>query len=145
MENASKALILAGSVLITILVISLAVYTFNNMGRSARNMVSMDEQEVTNYNSKIRQYIGNNINGTSVKALAQYIRSLDQTALNKNDGIRRTSMYFNSKSGTLIVGIDSNGKLEYGGISSIVSNKYYSVQGEYDSNGLITTVIVKEN
>ena len=58
MENASKALIMAGAILIAILIISLGVYVFNNMSSTAKNSANMDKQEISNFNSKITPYLG---------------------------------------------------------------------------------------
>ena len=50
MENASKALIIAGAILVTVMVISLAVAIYTNLGGKAKEAANMDEQEINALN-----------------------------------------------------------------------------------------------
>ena len=53
MENASKALIMAGGVLIGILIISLAVYLFADFGSTSAQINAQNSQkQITEFNSK---------------------------------------------------------------------------------------------
>ena len=54
MENASKALIIAGSILVAILIVSLGVMVFNRFSGTAKEMANMNEQEISAFNSKIQ-------------------------------------------------------------------------------------------
>ena len=68
MENASKALIIAGAILLAILIISLGIMIF----RQASGVVdsnAMDEVAVSTFNEKFEQYAGDNIRGANVNAL----------------------------------------------------------------------------
>ena len=68
MENASKALIIAGAILLAILIISLGIMIF----RQASGVVdsnAMDEVAVSAFNEKFEQYAGDNIRGANVNAL----------------------------------------------------------------------------
>ena len=68
MENASKALIIAGAILLSILIISLGIMIF----RQASGVVdsnAMDEVAVSSFNQKFTQYEGENIRGANVNAL----------------------------------------------------------------------------
>ena len=57
MENASKALIIAGSVLIMILVLSLATYTFTRMGRDTAKMYSeLEASDKSEFNQRFLNY-----------------------------------------------------------------------------------------
>ena len=85
MENASKALIIAGAILISIMIISLGVLLFTRMSSSAKNAANMDEQEIANFNSKITPYLGKSINGSQVNALIQLVISIDQSAVNSGN------------------------------------------------------------
>lgn len=146
MENASKALIIAGSILITIVVISLGVLIFNNFGGTARRMANLDEQEVTSFNSKIKPYMGTSVIGSQVRALIQYAISVDQNAISKGDNVKRISVYLGSGVGNPIVKLGAGDTAVTGsGINTILTNKTYSVVGNYDSNGLITTINVTQN
>ena len=46
MENASKALIIAGSILISILVISLGVMIFRNMSNTVEKNANLNKQQI---------------------------------------------------------------------------------------------------
>ena len=76
MENASKALIIAGAILLAILIIALGVYIFNQ-ARSATNMDDLSNQQVEAHNATFQNYEGT-INGTQAKALIDAIRNNNQ-------------------------------------------------------------------
>ncbi len=59
MENASKALLMAASVLIGILILSLAVYLFVSFGQaSAQLHEQQDQQRLEQFNSQFSSYVG---------------------------------------------------------------------------------------
>ena len=59
MENASKALIMAGGVLISLLVISLGVYLFIDFGNSAKETHKIvKEKQIEQFNSQYTSYAG---------------------------------------------------------------------------------------
>lgn len=60
MENASKALLMAGGVLIGVLVISLAVYLFADFGATSAEINAQNAQkQITAFNSNFTAYQGN--------------------------------------------------------------------------------------
>lgn len=59
MENASKALIMAGGVLVGILILSLAVYLFADFGSTVAKINDQKaEQEIVEFNSRFTSYEG---------------------------------------------------------------------------------------
>lgn len=59
MENASKALIMAGGVLIGILILSLAAYLFADLGSTSAEITAQNAQkQITEFNSKFTSYEG---------------------------------------------------------------------------------------
>ena len=76
MENASKALIMAGGVLIGILIISLAVYLFTDFGSTSAQINAQNSQkQITEFNSKFTAYEGNdNITIYDIITLAGYAK-----------------------------------------------------------------------
>ena len=76
MENASKALIIAGAILLAILIIALGVFIFNK-AKSATNMDDLDNQQVEAHNSTFQNYEGT-INGTQAKSLIDAVRNNNQ-------------------------------------------------------------------
>ncbi len=77
MENASKALIIAGAILLAILIIALGVYIFNQ-AKSSTNMDELTNQQVQAHNNTFENYEGS-INGTQAKALIDAIRNNNQS------------------------------------------------------------------
>ena len=144
MDNASKALIIAGSILVTILVISLGVLVFNQMAPKVREQANLDDQERTAFNSIIKPYLGNSVSGSQVNVLIQKIISIDNKAIAESDNARRASIYKNSVSDSnAIIMLKSGATTISGTKQKVPTNTYYEVTGTYDSNGLITTILVK--
>ena len=59
MENASKALIMAAEILVAIMVISIGVFIFNEMGQySAETTQDMEATQIAQFNTQFTQYYG---------------------------------------------------------------------------------------
>ena len=89
MENASKALIMAGEILIGIMIVSIAVYLFNMMGEYSRNTnKTIEDSQIAQFNSQFLKYYGsitdNNGNTEPIKCTIHDIVSLANLA-NKNN------------------------------------------------------------
>lgn len=83
MENASKALLIAGAVLIVILLISVGIMIFNgSKGLFGSATTSMSEQEQKMFNEKFTMYEGSNVSGTQVREL---IRSVIMNNINEDN------------------------------------------------------------
>ncbi len=74
MENASKALIIAGSVLIAILVISLLVMFYNNIKefQNANHQVDISEQ-ISEFNKQYDVYYRDNLYGSDILSIANKV------------------------------------------------------------------------
>ena len=130
MENASKALIIAGSILIAIIIISLGVMVFRNMSGSVQENASLTKEQMVAFNNKILPYIGNNVSGSQVNAQIQYARSVNPKAINDQE----TGKYITiTGKGTVSVnGTTVNYTL-------VQTGKYYNVSGEYE-DGLLKKI-----
>ena len=87
MENASKALIIAGAILLSILLISLGIMIFTQ----AQDVVSgsgMTEAQISAFNDKFVKYEGN-YKGTMIKSLIQEILATN-SGKEQNDGTEVT-------------------------------------------------------
>ena len=74
MENASKALIIAGAILLAIRIIGLGVYIY----RQAAGVIdtgTMDQLVVSQFNAQFEPYLGNNVSGSNVKQLIKIINA----------------------------------------------------------------------
>lgn len=79
MENASKALIMAGSILIAIMVISLLVIAYNNLTETmnAKNDEDAIEQ-VIEFNKQYDVYYRNNLYGSDILSLANKVADYNE-------------------------------------------------------------------
>lgn len=145
MENASKALIIAGAILISILIVSLGVLIFNRMGGAAKEAANMDEQEVANFNSKITPYVGNSISGSQVNALIQLVISLDNSAKSSGDATKAVSITYPLETGgTHEISFNDGDVSGINGVKRVTtgSGVYYIVTATYGDNGLINKIVV---
>ena len=68
MENASKALIIAGAILLAILIIGLGVYIYNQASNTVSD-TGMDQVAIRQFNGQFEPYINKSIDSTAAKAL----------------------------------------------------------------------------
>ena len=147
MENASKALIIAGSILIAIMIISLGILLLNKMGGSAKNAANMDEQKIT-------PYIGKAVSGSQVNTLIQYVISINQSAVSSKDATKSLSITYPldaTGTNTNTISLDqSNDPWKVSGLGSqkrvqTGASKFYTVMVENGADGLIETITVTQN
>ena len=74
MENASKALIIAGAILLSILIIGLGMMVFNN-AKDAISGANLDDSKVAAINSKFENYLGPKVKGSNVKSLCDLVKN----------------------------------------------------------------------
>jgi len=139
MENASKALIMAGAILLAILIISLGVMVFRNMSNSVVNDTSLDKQTITAFNSKIQAYVGNNKTGSQVNTLRDIVISINNNAKVQGGSLQNVKE----------MKIDGDNAVTYNISSNIVTisgtkadtSKFYRVDVHYnEETGLIDTI-----
>ena len=75
MENASKALIIAGAILLSILIIALGIYVFN-IAKGASNTDQLDQLEVQSFNSTFTQYQGKRLGSQVTELINKVISNL---------------------------------------------------------------------
>lgn len=87
MENASKALIMAGGVLIGILIITLAVYLFIDFGTtSAEINRENDTRQLTQFNTQFSVYLGRtNISGYELISVINLAKENNRQNANTNN------------------------------------------------------------
>ena len=118
MENASKALIIAGAILLSILLISLGIMIFNQAQDTVNNS-GMTQAEITTFNNKFLKYEGTQ-KGSVVKSLVNEV------------------IASNADSSNPVVKVNGAG----GGIitSDIDTTATYAVALEYNSNGRVANI-----
>ena len=72
MENASKALIIAGAILLSILLISLGILVYNNAKGTIQD-ANLDSEEAQTFNTKISQYCGTKKSAIDMNSLMDAI------------------------------------------------------------------------
>ena len=124
MENASKALLIAGSVLIAILLIAFGMKIFNSTSGTASQLGgTMQTIEMATFNSKFTQYVGTGKSRSQVMSLLNQI--IANNATNTLHPVKvNTSNDIASKMNSLVEGkysisIDSTGGYTNGYVSNI--------------------------
>ena len=125
MENASKALIIAGAILLAILLISLGIMIFNQAQDTVTNS-GMTEAELTSFNNKFLKYEGYAVKGTMVKSMMQEVKAANQNA---SDGVKITVNLKATATGQAAEITDT---------SSIQTNHTYKVAMVYTNNRIST-------
>lgn len=136
MENASKALIIAGAILLAILIISLGIMILGK-AQDTINGSGMTQAEVQAFNEKFTKYEGKQ-RGSSVRSLIQEVVSNNGTQENIDSG-RLVAV---QGTGTNAAGISvSNTKVS--GTSNIKNTATYTISFEYATNGCVNKIIIE--
>ena len=139
MENASKALIIAGAILLSILLISLGIMIFNTAQDTTKNS-GMTQAQVSAFNNKFSKYEGT-IKGSEVRSLIQEVVASNGDDNNKN-AKRVITIDGNAKAK---VTPGSNGAADTVSSTSIVVTKSYTVKiAEYNADGTIKRITIDE-
>lgn len=102
MENASKALLMAGGILIAILIIAVLIRTYNNISIFQKTKLSEEEeQQLIAFNEQYTKYLGQYVYGTEVitvinKALDNENSKITVT-IKFNEGYSYTKKEWNRK------------------------------------------------
>lgn len=126
MENASKALIIAGAILLAILLISLGILIFNQAQDTVNNS-GMSQAEITAFNNKFLKYEGNQ-KGSVVKSMI-------------NEVIASNSDENNSARKVKVVGGGNSTETDTPTTSGVLTSSTYSITLSY-SNGLVSKITI---
>ncbi len=137
MENASKALLIAGAILIVILLISLGIYIYSQAQQTI-NSVNMDEQQITAFNNKFAQYEGDSRSGSEVNALINQVISSNQAATAEGAEEKYITINYPLPTGNVAVNQTSTKA------TKVDSGGSYKVKFTY-TNGLITKIDITKN
>ena len=127
MENSSKALIIAGTILIIMLVIGAGMFLFGGAGSlSSTVQNNWSQDEVLAFNQKFLKYDGNQ-KGSRVKELI--------TAVNKSNASTDITVS--------ISGYVNKSNNEWYPTAQLINSKNYNVSFGYES-GVITSVTISD-
>lgn len=131
MENASKALIIAGAILLSILLISLGIMIFTQAQDATKNS-GMSQAQVSTFNNKFSKYEGKKIKGSEVRGLIQEIIASNGDEDNKNAKPARTIS---------VTGVITNTNKT----DAIKASKSYEVSlTAYNTEGYVTQIKITE-
>lgn len=142
MENASKALIMAGSILIALIIISLGVMIFKNYSNSVKNNTSLDKQTIAAFNRRIDPYIGDNKSASQVNTLRDIAISINNNAKVEGGSMQYVNMTIN---GSVVTSYDSSDNKVKVTINNVKAEtgKFYNVEPTYNPDtGLINTITI---
>lgn len=136
MENASKALIIAGAILVSILIIGLGMYLYTTAS-GVFDSNQLKEQQARTYNDQFEKYFGSKVTGSNVRALYDAVRNHNIT--NQSD----TSLTITIKHGTSSASTAAQLNTDK---AAIQAGKVYTVEGTaYDlTSGYITEITVTD-
>lgn len=122
MENASKALIIAGAILISILLISVGVLIMNSTGDTTKSVEdSAGQIAIRTFNSNFTPYLGENQSASQIRALVSAVNA--SNAKDKDHPITLEPSDINKQ---------------------LKSSKKYTVEADYDgTTGYINKITVK--
>ena len=113
MENASKALIIAGAILLSILIISLGLMVYNQ-AKETIGSVNLSQQEIEAFNSKFTAYENVSVSGVQVNALIQTVIASKQQAIQDNTNAYVNIQFPTVTDGTnLFVGVNASNTVVY--------------------------------
>lgn len=145
MENASKALIIAGAILLSILIISLGIFIF----QQASGVISgagMTEAQISAFNQKFTKYQGKR-KGSEIRSMVQEVMSnnnsdeaSDETmvSINATNPVD-TGLATAGNAGIVKLEAGENKQPEYG---TLTNTKTYTVSFQY-YNGRVAIIDVK--
>jgi len=156
MENASKALIIAGAILLSILIISLGIFIFQ-MAKNSTEGINLDPQKISAYNDPFENYEGTTVSGAQVKAMIDTVRSHNNA--NKADPSKMVELIPDSKDvsdkeatfdqdpNTTKTATGGTGNGGYATLKSAVKTgqQYTVVCGHDPSTGYVTTISYATN
>ena len=138
MENASKALIIAGAILLSILIVSLGIMVFQN----AKNTVgssNLNKQEIEAFNSQWEGYEGTKKTASEVRTAAQAI--IASNASESKSGTNRWISFTNSGSANTKT-LTASPTVT---VPSPANSNTYTIKVGYDNNGLVVGIDWKAN
>lgn len=146
MENASKALIIAGSILVAIMIVAMGVTIFNK-ARGSADTTSLDSAEITMFNQKFERFAGDSQSGSNVKSLISF--AISNASTNKDEPSKLPYVINNDKHSHDAKPTDGSstytsmlGKIR-GDIKATAS---YNVTITYnDASGFIKEIIIEKN
>ena len=131
MENASKALIIAGSIIISLVIVSLGILVYRRVSGTVTN-ANLDQQQIEAHNSEYEAYFGDYVSAANTKALLAKIKTNNTQYVanaNSTDELVPIFIIFHAKDSSKVKGISQDTVTKEIGkvISNIQSSKHYKI------------------
>ena len=140
MENASKALIIAGAILLAILIISLGIMIYNQAA-GVVNSNAMSEVEISTFNQKFMQYEGTNVKGANVNSLLEQI--VQNNVTNQTDTSKQVEVNVTANASNWQGTVPSGKPIT--ATTKAMTGKTYKVQCSTNSkSGLVDKVTISD-
>ena len=133
MENASKALLIAGAILLAIIIISLGIIVVRN-SQDTINNANTNQQEIEAFNNKFEAYTSGTLTATKLK-------SLFSTIITSNAANPENIVKVKYSDNVLAAGVSSVEE-EPKTIPSIDSGKKFNVTATYNTKGYINLLTI---
>lgn len=131
MENASKALIIAGAILVSILLISIGVIIINSTGKMNDQVgTTTDTMAIETFNSQFINYEGNAVSASQIKSLISKIKASNAT----NNAAASTDEKY----------VELVWTSPLTGASDLKTTKKYKVSLDYATSGYVNKVTISE-
>lgn len=134
MENASKALIIAGAILLSVLIISLGIMVFQN-AKNTVGSTNLSKQEIETFNSQWQAYEGTNKTASEVRTMIQAVIA-NNAAEEKSGTGRKIQVTDNGTAVTTATTPTTNSSLA----TSLTNSKTYTISLGYGTNGLVVGI-----
>ena len=146
MENASKALIIAGAILLSILIIAIGMYIYNSSQNSINEAGSqISAQEVQSFNQTWEMYEGTQ-SGSNVRSLISKLASNAKS--NENEDTRLPDLEYHATSAsdncTVTSTVGNTNIAQFNTARTLIQTRHnYTVTLELDeSTALVNKVII---
>lgn len=108
MENASKALIIAGGMLIAMMIVGLLVWGYEQIRQSrASNVESQELQQITEFNKKLESYNKTAVRGYQLISLANLAQDFNNR-YSEEDGYKQIDIIVKMKENARLPGATNN-------------------------------------
>ena len=140
MENATKALMIAGAVLIAILIIGVGMMIYNSAQGSIEGATSkISQQEIELFNSGFTQYEGN-VSGSQVKSLISSVINNNNQYGENADNVPEKVIQ--------VTGGDKTNATSSSDLTairaSIIAGKRYNISFSNNDSGFVHTITIKD-
>lgn len=112
MENASKALVIAGGMLLAIMIVGLLVWGYTNISKYRQSQVeSQAREQISEFNKKFETYNKKTVRGYQMISLANLARDINER-YSEDDGYQNVTIIMKMKEGEILAEATTNEKVQ---------------------------------